>query len=117
MAVLSMGVGTLASMPAYAVVFVDDTSKTYLAPQCAAAWQKKPSSTIDLIRRATAGEAYRLRYKPDRDCVETGAFAPDGPALPVLLLQEAHVLPATKYWWDMPYRTEEGVVYPHADHM
>lgn len=110
---LSFGIGTLESMPSYAVVFVDDTSKTYLAPQCAEHWQKQPTKTFDLLRRTTAGEAYRLHYNPDYDCRETGAFSQDGYSLPALLLAKAGVLPPKKQWWDMPYRTENGVVNPH----
>jgi hypothetical protein len=109
----SYGIKTSESMPSYAVVFVDDISKTYLAPQCVEEWQTKPTKTVDLLRRTTAGEAYRRQYIPDSDCRETGAFSEDGYPLPLLLLVKTGVLPPKKHWWDMPYRTENGVVYPH----
>lgn len=109
----SFGIETLDPMPSYAVVLVDDISKTYLAPQCVEQWQSKPTKTVDLLRRTTAGEAYRQHYIPDSDCRETGAFSQDGYSLPLLLLVKAGVLPPKKHWWDMPYRTENGVVYPH----
>jgi hypothetical protein len=30
-----------------------------------------------------------------------------------MLLVKLGVLSPLQYWWDMPYRTEEGVVVPH----
>lgn len=59
-------------------------------------------------------EAERLRYGPDHQCNETGVFNQDGPSLTGLLLIKLGVLSAPKYWWDMPYRTEDGIVYPDA---
>ena len=106
------GVETSVSMPGYAVVFVDDGSGTIVAPQCAVAWQHKPTKTLDVLRRTTAREAEKLRYKLDYDCIQTGAFAPSGPSLSGLILEKVGVLPPRKYWWDMPYRTEQGVVHP-----
>ena len=61
---LSFGIGASDSMPSYAVLFVDDISKTYLAPQCVEQWKRKPTNTVDVMRRTTAEEAYRLRYIP-----------------------------------------------------
>jgi len=109
----SFSIETLDSIPSYAVVLVDDVSKTYLAPQCAEEWPTKPTKTVDLLRRTTAGEAHRLHYSPDSDCRETGAFSQLGYSLPLFLLVKAGVLPPKEQWWDMPYRTETGVVYPH----
>ncbi len=112
--VAGFGLETSVGMPGYAVVFVDDTARTFLAPQCAGDWQRKPTRTFDLLRRTTASEAYRLHYNPDYDCVQTSAFAPDGRSVSGILLESMGLLPKKKYWWDMPYRTESGVVYPHG---
>jgi hypothetical protein len=98
-------------MPPYAVVFVDDTSKSVIAPQCIAGWQNTPGKTFGLMRRTTAGEAERLHYKPDYDCVQTGAFYQDGPSLSTFFLEKLGILAQSKYWWDMPFRMEDGVIY------
>lgn len=109
---LGFGIGTSPAMPGYAVVFVDDGSKSFIAPQCEKIWRGKATETFDLMRRTTASEAEKLHYKPDYDCIQTGAFAQDGPSLSGLLLEKIGILPRKKYWWDTPFQTENGVVYP-----
>jgi hypothetical protein len=75
-------------------VFVDDATKTVIAPQCAKEWQRRPTKTFDLLRRTTMGEAERLNYELDYECKETGVFSQDGPSLPSLLLIKIGILPA-----------------------
>ena len=108
---MGFGVETSVSMPPYAVVLVDDTSKSFIAPQCVAAWQNGPAKTFGLMRRTTASEAYKLHYEPDYDCVQTGALSQDGPSFSGVLLEKLGILPRKKYWWDMPFRTDDGVIY------
>ncbi|HEX7759834.1 MAG TPA: hypothetical protein VF459_10045 [Caulobacteraceae bacterium] len=104
------GIGTLVSAPSYAVVYVDDAAKTTLAPQCAGAWKR--AAGFGLLRRTTLGEANARRYKLDHDCIEAGAFSQDGPSVTGLILQYIGLLPRRTYWWDQPFRTEAGVIYP-----
>lgn len=111
---LGFGIETNDTMPGYAVIFVDDASKTYIAPQCVNEWQNKPTKTLNIIRRTTADEARKLNYEPDYDCRETGAFAPDGRTLIGLILVKIGILSPISHWWDQPYRTEEGIVWPSS---
>jgi hypothetical protein len=55
------------------------------------------------------------QYAPDYDCRETGAFSQEGYSLTGLLLVKVGVLPPANHWWDRPYRTEDGVVWPAGE--
>jgi hypothetical protein len=110
--VICAAIGTLVPAPAYAVVLVDDATKTILAPQCVREWQNTPNKASFLLRRTTMGEAERLNYKLDYECKETGVFSQDGPSLAGLALIKIGWLSPPLYWWDKPYRTEDGIVYP-----
>jgi hypothetical protein len=113
---VGLGIGGIDPMPGYAVVFLDDISKTYIALPCIEEWRSRPSNTIDLVRRGTASEAAGLKYDPDKNCRETGAFADAGRSLTGLLLVKLGILPPVRHWWDAPHRTEEGgVVWPGAE--
>jgi hypothetical protein len=113
---VGLGIGSIDPMPGYAVVFLDDISKTYIALPCIEEWRSRPSNTIDLVRRSTASEAARLKYEPDKNCRETGAFVDDGRSLTGLLLVKLGILPPARHWWDARSRTEEGsVVWPGAE--
>ena len=109
---LGLAIQTSVPMPGYALVFVDDREKTYLAPQCLDEWHGRKSTTFDILRRTTAKEAFALRYKSDRICRDTGAFQAEGYSATGMLLYKIGILPKLKYWWDQPYRTEDGIIYP-----
>ena len=108
-------VGTIDTMPAYAAVYIDDTSHTYIALPCLPAWQTKKTATVDAIRLAKASEAYALKYNSDEDCREAGGFAQGGPGIVRQYLTDWGIVPPLHHWWDDPYRTEDGtVVYPNG---
>lgn len=106
----SFSLETLVAAPPYTVVYVDDAAKTVLAPQCAARYQQKAPAAA--LRRTTMGDADGRNYKLDYDCKETGVFSQDGPSLGFELLSGIGLWPKKTYWWDQPFRTEDGVVYP-----
>jgi hypothetical protein len=110
---IGFGIGSTDPMPYYAVGFLDDTNKTFVALPCVDEWRSRPTQTIDVVRRGTAGEAYKLGYKMDSECREAGGYSEDGRSLTGLMLVRLGVLPTLVHWWDRPYRTEDGtVVYP-----
>lgn len=109
---LGLGVVSSVPMPGYAVVMLDDAAKTFIAPFCLAEWQRRPSDTVGFLRRGTAGEAYGLRYKPDEACRQSGAFVDDDRSLTGHLFVKLGILGPAQHWWDAPYQTEAGVVYP-----
>ena len=103
---LGFGIGTNASMPDYARVYLDATTKTYLALPCLAQWHLRPNETTEILRMAKASEARELQYEPDNACRETGAFAPHDRSLTGLLLVKLGILSPAKHWWDAPYRAD-----------
>jgi hypothetical protein len=112
-ALIGFGIGSTDMMPYYAVVFLDDTNKTFIALPCIDEWRSRPTTTVDVVRRGTAGEAYKLGYKMDDECREAGGYREDGRSLTGLMLVRFGVLSPLVHWWDKPYRTEDGtVVYP-----
>lgn len=103
-------------MPDYALVFLDDDHETYLAPQCVTIWLRHATPDSTPLRRSHLAVAEALDYGPDKNCAETTAFHPPGASLSRQLLQRAGWLKPTVQWWDVPYRTEDGMVYPPATH-
>ena len=113
LALIGLGIGSSDPMPSYAVVFLDDTTKTYIALPCVEEWRSRPTQQVDIIRRSTAGEARQRRYKVDEKCRDAGGYVEDGHSLTGLILVWLGVLPPLTHWWDRPYRTEDGsIVYP-----
>jgi hypothetical protein len=112
-AMIGLAIGSSDTMPPYAVVFLDDINKTFIALPCIDDWRSRPSQTLDLVRRGTAGEARKLGYKPDAKCRESGGYIEDGRSLTGLALVWLGILRPLVHWWDKPYRTEDGtVIYP-----
>ena len=114
--VAGTGIQTSIPMPSYAVLMLDDMDRTYLAPSCIDEWQRRPSVSFAILRRSTVNEARQNNYKPDPICRETGAFVEDGPSLTGIVLMKIGIpWPTQRYWWDAPYRTEDGAV-AHPNH-
>jgi hypothetical protein len=99
-------------MPGYAAVYLDDQTETYIALPCMKDWQDRagPGRTV---RLAKAREALQMKYGPDADCRDTGAFAPEAGSMSGRLLVKLGIMQPVQFWWDAPYRTEDGtLVYP-----
>jgi hypothetical protein len=111
-ALAGLGIGSIDSMPPYAVVVLDDTTKTYIALPCIEEWRSRPSQAIDIVRRGTAGDAHSLGYDIDLPCRDAGGYIEDGRSLTGIILVKLGLLEPLTHWWDRPYRTEDGVVYP-----
>jgi hypothetical protein len=110
---IGLGIGSIDSMPNYAIVFLDDTNKTFIALPCIDDWRTRPTHQVDIVRRGTAGEAHNLGYKVDEECREAGGYSEDGRSLIGLVLVRLGILSPLTHWWDKPYRTEDGtVIYP-----
>lgn len=109
-----LNIETLKIMPDYALVFLDDRTETYIAAPCLDEWLKRPDKDYAVVRRSTAKEAYRLHYKVDDDCREAGGYIEDGPTFFDILLVKLGIISPAKYWWDAPYRTEEGQIMPNT---
>jgi hypothetical protein len=108
-----LGTGSIDTMPYYAVGFLDDTNKSFIALPCIDEWRARPTKSVDVVRRSTAGEAYKLGYKMDDQCREAGGYSEDGRSLIGLMLVRLGVWSPLTHWWDKPYRTEDGtIVYP-----
>jgi hypothetical protein len=112
---IGFGVGSVVLVPPYALVFINDASKTYIALPCMDEWQHRATQVVDVVRRGTVGDAIKLGYKKDDSCREAGGFQEDGRSLSGLFLERVGILPPLEHWWDKPYRTEDGkVVFPRA---
>jgi len=105
---LGSEIGSITAVPDDAIVYVDDSTKTILAPECVRDWQTVPNAPWGIIRRMTMGQASKLNYDLDPKCRDTGEFAPDGPTLTEMLLIKLRLWPKPTYWWDMPYETDNG---------
>lgn len=110
---LSFGIGTNARMPGYATVYLEPQTKTYIGLPCLKEWERRHGGNLPIAALGTIAEARQMKYAPDDNCRNTGAFAPDGPSLPIALLIKSGLLPEQKYWWDQPYRLDTGeIVHP-----
>jgi hypothetical protein len=92
LAVAGFGIASTRPMPDHAQVLLDDSKKTYSSPPCVADARG--------LRWTTAGEAHRLKYRPDNDCCNAGGFVSDGRSLTGLLLQKLGVLPPLRSRWN-----------------
>lgn len=81
------------NMPDNALVLMDDQSKTYFSPSCA----KKEGKTL---RAATAAEARRLKYEPDKKCRDEAGFSQDARSLSGRLMERLGMLPPLPSRWN-----------------
>ena len=111
--ILGQSITSLEIIPSYALVFIDDSSKTYIALPCIDEWQHRSTQVVDIVRRGTVGDAVKLGYKPDEGCRQAGGFREDGRSLSGRILERIGILSPLEHWWDKPYRTEDGnIVFP-----
>lgn len=83
-AFLGFGITSARTMPTYAQIFLDESSRTYIAP---------PMVKSDKgLRLSTVAEAYRLDYSPDLDSRDAGAFLQEDRSLTGHLLEWVGVL-------------------------
>lgn len=81
------------NLPDNAAVFLDDQHKTYFSPICAKQEQKP-------LRAATAAEARRLKYAPDKKCGGESGFTQDSRSLAGGLLVRLGMLPPLPSRWN-----------------
>ena len=81
------------SMPDNAIVFLDEANRTYLSPVCADKDQKK-------FRPATAAEARRLKYEPDKRCGGAEGFSQDARSLSGKFMERLGMLPPLPSRWN-----------------
>jgi hypothetical protein len=95
-------IGSVATIPNYAPVVVDDESKTVLAYQCIADWVNRIPVPVGKLRPSTIGSAFLPGYSYDEDCNNTGVFFPDGPNLTEEVLIHFKLMSKPTYWWNDP---------------
>jgi hypothetical protein len=80
-------------MPDNAIVFLDDQNHTYVSPGCANQEKRE-------YRQATAAEARKLHYKPDKKCQDAGGFSQDNRSLSGNLMARLGMLPPLANRWN-----------------
>jgi hypothetical protein len=100
------------TMPDYAGVYLDEAAKAYIPLPCYADWERAPTDRYAVVHLSTAGDARRSGYGMDDACNGKGYISGTSHSLLIAWLIGAGALPADVEWWDRPYRTENGVVYP-----
>jgi hypothetical protein len=81
------------TMPDNALVLLDDQNHTYVSPGCAK--QEKQE-----YRVATAAEARKLNYEPDKNCRDSGGFSQDSRSLTGNFLARLGMLPPLPSRWN-----------------
>ncbi|MGO8762972.1 MAG: hypothetical protein ACLP2P_11955 [Desulfobaccales bacterium] len=81
------------TMPDNAVVLLDDQDHTYTSPGCAKPEKQK-------YRLATAAEARKLNYEPDKNCRAQGGFNQDGRSVTGNFLARLGLLPPLPSRWN-----------------
>ncbi len=107
---VSCSVGVASSMPDYAGVYINADSKTYIPLPCFKKWRDKPSTEREVVDLSTAGKARSLRYRVEEGC-EAYIMGPSQSLLGSWLT-DLGFFGRAEEWWDRPYRTEDGIVYP-----
>jgi hypothetical protein len=80
-------------MPDNAVVLLDDQTRTYLSPQCANQEKRE-------YRPATAAEARKLNYQPDKKCQDAGGFSQASRSLSGNFMARLGMLPPLPSRWN-----------------
>jgi hypothetical protein len=80
-------------MPDNAVVLLDDQTRTYVSPGCANQGKRE-------YRQATAAEARKLHYAPDKKCQDAGGFSQDNRSLSGNLMARMGMLPPLPSRWN-----------------
>lgn len=107
---VSCSMGVAPTMPDYAAVYLNDASRTYIPIACFREWRDKPSTRREVVDISTASVARQRRYRVEEGCEKytTGQMR----SLLGSWLIDAGILSDNVEWWDKPYRTEDGMVYP-----
>ena len=80
-------------LPDNAVVRLDDQTQTYLSPACADREKRE-------YRLATAAEARKLNYAPDKKCRDGGGFSQDTRSLTGNFMARLGMLPPLPSRWN-----------------
>ena len=80
-------------LPDNAVVRLDDQTQTYLSPACADREKRE-------YRLATAAEARKLNYAPDKKCRDAKGFSQDSRSLSGNLMARMGMLPPLPSRWN-----------------
>ncbi|MCL4504261.1 MAG: hypothetical protein M1438_20745 [Deltaproteobacteria bacterium] len=80
------------TMPDNALVLLEEQNKTYFSPSCV------PKDKI--LRPATAAEALRLKYQPDKKCQDASGFRQDSRSLSGRLMERLGMLPPLPSRWN-----------------
>jgi len=81
------------TMPDNAIVMLDDQNHTYLSPKCAQPEKQE-------YRAATAAEARKLNYEPDKKCRDAGGFGQDTRSITGNFLVRLGLLPPLPSRWN-----------------
>jgi hypothetical protein len=81
------------TVPDYAIVLLDDQNHTYLSPVCANQEKKE-------YRQATAAEARKLNYEPDKKCRDVKGFSQATRSLTGNLMARLGMLPPLPSRWN-----------------
>lgn len=106
---IAFGIGVHNTMPDYAGVFLANNSKTYVPLPCFRQWMNR-SPGYDEGELSTAGDARKRGYRVAEGCQQflVGVEQSIGSSF----LRDQGFLSPTREWWDQPYRTDAGMVYP-----
>src|SRR3990172_212911 len=98
--VIGFGIPITHVAPKHAQVYVDDLSKQYYAPPCLSALTEDATTTKELLseyRLITRADAFELKYSPNEDYVNAGAFTQDE-SLTMILFRVIRIYPEQSRW-------------------
>lgn len=104
----AFGIASHNAMPNYAGVYLIPATKTYVPLPCMKRWKQTPGHVEAALR--TAGEARNRRYRVEDGCQEY--LMGEQQSIGSSFLRDKGLLAPVKEWWDQPYRTDTGMIYP-----
>ncbi|MCF6149954.1 MAG: hypothetical protein E3K37_14975 [Candidatus Kuenenia sp.] len=90
--VAGLAVNVSKTMPGNALVYVNDETKEYYAPNCV--------RDVQPLRLITIREALSLGYVPEKNCMKSGEFLQKGRSLAGLLLERVGILKEVPPRWN-----------------
>jgi hypothetical protein len=95
--IIGLAISTTQTVPDHALLYVDDVTKTYIAPP----WfiENKKLHYLHL-RLVPAKEAHRLKYSPDAKCRDSDGFIQEGRSLTGIFFEYIGLLKPLPSRWN-----------------
>jgi len=92
--VAGFGVGSSITSPEHAIIYIDESTETYLSPSCVS------KSKTQFMAQMTIKDVRNLTLSINKECVNRGGFVQNGRSFSGKLLESLGFIPKLKERWN-----------------